>query len=1306
MLLKRLSPELATTARRAFARLFSVLLIFCASPAHAADFLPAGAQVRYYPGADEPSPSNLSAWRQLPFDDSGWQIGALPLFYGEALVGTELANMRGLYSSVYTRQTFDVANPADVQTLTLRVLSDDGFVAWLNGEEVVRFNVSEGVETFNGTAIQALSEPLPYIHHDIATPAARLVQGRNVLAIMGFNSSIGSSSDFVLDHSLSYTRDDTAPVVERVLPSPGAVVRAMSSLEIQFSESINGLDAADLLINGQGATNVAEFGPGQFVFAFPPVPAGPVQIAFRADHGITDRSPAAHPFAGGSWSFTVDPTAPAPGVIISEFMANNDRTLRDDDGDKSDWIELFNSSAQAASLAGWHLTDDSTRPTKWTFPSVTLAPNTYLLVYASGKNRTNAAKPLHTNFKLATEGGSYLALVNAGGQIVSAFTSYPAQIKDVSYGRANGAPNVLGYFPKPTPGNPNTVGGNGFAAPVEFSATSQTYQTNITVSLSTTNAATVIRYTIDGTLPSETSPIYTNSLSFTNIAMRLRARGFAPGLLPGEPRTETFIPLSSTVASFTSDLPVLIIHDFNAGRPPANSDTFAFTQVFMPDTNGVTTLTNLPAQASRSIIAARGSSTEGYPKVSLKLELQDEFGFDRDLPLAGLPTEADWVLYAPNNFEPVLIHNPFAFQLSRDIGQYAPRTRFVEVYFVQSGVGAVQSASYNGIYVLMEKIKIDDNRVNIAKLSPPENLPPKVTGGYLLKVDRLDPGDGGMYAANQGMGFVDPKEEELRAPEWTAQMNYLQNYMDSFGNALYGQNYRDPVTGYAAYVDVDSWIDHHLINVLCFNVDALRLSAYFHKPRGKKLKFGPVWDFDRALNSTDGRDSNPTVWRSQSGDGGTDFFYYTWWDRLFTDPDFFQAYIDRFQELRRNEFSTTNLNRLTDDLVNQVRRAQPREQARWGGNAPPRMGFQGEVSALKTWLSTRASFMDGQFVRPPAFSRPAGSVTNGTQITLTVPPNTTVYYTLDGADPRRKGTATGNDLAPGAKTYTGPITLTANSRLVARARNLSFAPTRVTGSPPLTSVWSGNVEATYVVNPFPITISEIMYHPAGDGANNGFEADDFEFIELLNQGTTAVNLLGFEIKGGIDFTFRPTNNITSLAAGARLVLVKDLAAFNARYPLVAAVAGEYSNNLGNDGNRIALFGPLQEPVFDFRYEATWQTNTDGAGRSLVLIDESTAPAALGQGASWRASANNGGSPGVADPAPATTIQLSASVVAGGLTIHFTGQPGASYTLQRRADFAAATWQDIQTLTAPANGAVEFTDPLAGSANYYRVQGPN
>ena len=139
-----------------------------------------------------------------------------------------------------------------------------------------------------------------------------------------------------------------------------------------------------------------------------------------------------------------------------------------------------------------------------------------------------------------------------------------------------------------------------------------------------------------------------------------------------------------------------------------------------------------------------------------------------------------------------------------------------------------------------------------------------------------------------------------------------------FRSVLNGVNYRDPINGYRAYVDVDSWIDHSILNVLACNVDALRLSAYFYKERQGKIGYGPIWDFDRALGSTDGRDATPRGWGSS---GGNEFFSYPWWSRVFSDVDFWQVWVDRWQDLRGAQFAWTNLNALMDFYIEQVRLA-------------------------------------------------------------------------------------------------------------------------------------------------------------------------------------------------------------------------------------------------------------------------------------------------------------------------------------------------------------------------------------------------
>ena len=356
-------------------------------------------------------------------------------------------------------------------------------------------------------------------------------------------------------------------------------------------------------------------------------------------------------------------------VYLSEFLADNQHGLKDDNGDYSPWIELHNGSAGTVNLAGWFLTDSLTNLTKWRFPGVVLLPRKELVVFASGKGRINDLAHLHTNFRIDPK-GNYLALVNRATNVVSEFTPAP-QSPDVSNGRVRGEPAVRGHFARPTPGKPNVSSGPGFAPEVVFSKPAGNFIEPFTVELSTrgsNTAGALIRYTVDGTLPNRSSPVYSTPLLITNTA-HLRARAYRDGSLPGPPASVAYLELFNNVPQFTSTLPVLIMDTF--GKDASVSAQESFVQLFFFEpVNGRTSLTNPPAFTTRGGYRVRGSSSSGMPQSSFAVDFLDEFNDEKPHAALGLPADSEWVLYAPNAYDPVLIHNPFIHQLSRDMGRY------------------------------------------------------------------------------------------------------------------------------------------------------------------------------------------------------------------------------------------------------------------------------------------------------------------------------------------------------------------------------------------------------------------------------------------------------------------------------------------------------------------------------------------------------------------------------------------------------------------------------------------------------------
>jgi len=254
-----------------------------------------------------------AAWRAIAFNDSGWFIGQAPFYYenspGSATAysgNTQLNDMFGGYTCIFMRQTFVVPNVTDVSQLQLYALSDDGFIAWLNGTEIARFNMPAGDVPFDGSSSPALAEPVPPQLAQIDNPGFYLVPGTNVLAIQAFNSSLSGSSDFLIEASLSYSSDTTPPTVLQLIPADGAIVRSLSSIEVEFSEGVAGVAASDLLVDGQPATNVTQFGPAQYVFDFQQPATGTVKVAWAANQVVHDLSGNANPFAGGTYSYVLD----------------------------------------------------------------------------------------------------------------------------------------------------------------------------------------------------------------------------------------------------------------------------------------------------------------------------------------------------------------------------------------------------------------------------------------------------------------------------------------------------------------------------------------------------------------------------------------------------------------------------------------------------------------------------------------------------------------------------------------------------------------------------------------------------------------------------------------------------------------------------------------------------------------------------------------------------------------------------------------------------------------------------------------
>ena len=310
---------------------------------------------------------------------------------------------------------------------------------------------------------------------------------------------------------------------------------------------------------------------------------------------------------------------------------------------------------------------------------------------------------------------------------------------------------------------------------------------------------------------------------------------FRPGWRPSQTEVHPYVFVDPSLTSFNSNLPLVVVDT----KGLSIYDGFfqpAYVVVIYAADDGRAAITGPVDFAGWGGIKTRGSSSLQFPKKQFAFETWDGLKEDTNVSILSMPAESDWILYAPYS-DKSLMRNYLAYKWSNDIGRYAVRTRFVEVFLNTNG-DKVTMSDYAGVYVFMEKIKRDADRVNITRIGPSDNLLPEVSGGYIVKKDRLDPGDSGFHTSlGQHLAYVEPKEREITVP----QRNWLWQYFNSFESALYSSNYTDPVNGYAAWIDVDSWIDIHIMVELCKNIDGYRLSSFMYKDRNGKLHMGPIW---------------------------------------------------------------------------------------------------------------------------------------------------------------------------------------------------------------------------------------------------------------------------------------------------------------------------------------------------------------------------------------------------------------------------------------------------------------------------------
>ena len=397
-------------------------------------------------------------------------------------------------------------------------------------------------------------------------------------------------------------------------------------------------------------------------------------------------------------------------------------------------------------------------------------------------------------------------------------------------------------------------------------------------------------------------------------------------------------------------------------------------------------------------IEYRGSTSYRISdKKSFGIETWDAFGNDIDASFFGFPEEEDWVVQGhvvniDDNyiFDRTMIYHVYGYELSRMIGRYASRTQLVELEL--NGV-------YQGVYGFMEKLKRDNDRIDIKRLEPGDVDSTSITGGYIIKIDKTAGGNENIgrplsyfdsnwdddaryteensfrsqYDINGDVLNFEPYRPPYHSEQYLetyflyeypkqseitdGQKMYIQNYMDEFETALLNDDFDSGERTYTDYIDLGSFADYFILNELVRNVDAYRLSTYMSKDRSGKLEMGPIWDLNIGYDSGDRIpfdgwviDYNQYVERDA-------WMLPFWWTRLMEDSLFREEVKSRWFSYRSSVFSNESLLGLVDELVNYLKTngAVERNYNRWGT-----VDYDASINAMKSYLEFRLTWMDGE----------------------------------------------------------------------------------------------------------------------------------------------------------------------------------------------------------------------------------------------------------------------------------------------------------------------------------------------------------
>ncbi|MEX2369537.1 MAG: CotH kinase family protein [Bacteroidales bacterium] len=413
-------------------------------------------------------------------------------------------------------------------------------------------------------------------------------------------------------------------------------------------------------------------------------------------------------------------------------------------------------------------------------------------------------------------------------------------------------------------------------------------------------------------------------------------------------------------------------------------------------------------------IKIRGSSSSGFPQKSYTLETRNSSGDNRNVSLLDMPSENDWLLIS-NYYDRSFARNFLSHEIFRGMGHYSPRVRHCEV---------VMNGEYRGVYLLMEKIKVDKGRVDISKLKSYENSGDDLTGGYIIKCDNYERDGSDSWpvqfpeieeknwsAVEARFVYVHPAPDSITSK----QKGYIQTFIETSRDVLYNDDFKEPIKGYYSYFDVPSFVDYLIVSEISRNGDAYKKSRFFYKDKESKnglLHAGPPWDFDWAWKNLFFQPDDGSGWvHNYEAYGYGDVQPVRYMNQMLLDPNFSNEVYNRYFRFRQTVLHYDTLSHKIDSIVNYLSNAQVRHFEQWdilndqSGDPDAHVpdSYADEIDYLKDWILQRITWLDNNMTKFKRDEIPSYSVAESTSLffrVFPIPASDQVY--LESNEPIHK----------------------------------------------------------------------------------------------------------------------------------------------------------------------------------------------------------------------------------------------------------------------------------------------------------------